>query len=379
MDGKILEKNKKGIILVAIIILLIIAGLFYLFLPTKPKSVFTTAINKVSNMSFDKNDKVLGANVSMDTDIHSNNKNQEKIFNIINDLDISYNFLMDSDKKQAHISLDTKYEDKNLLGATMDLKDEKAYLFLKDLYSKNLIIPMDGIEAIYNLSNKEDYKIIVNQISKALEKSLKDKYFSKESSKLELDGKKVKVDKYILKINNENIKEIAQVLSDELNNDEFIDAFARVVKYSSDEVKEALEEMKGEDVSLDDDIFVSIYLKGKKYIGFEIADSKEKLAIYKETNTKYLYDITLNKKSYKGNIEINGVKKNFDIKVTFDIEGINGSVTMKVKDLENINFPEIDTKNSVELDSLSQKDQISIYENLEKNEGLISLIENFSK
>lgn len=188
MDGNNanMKKNaKKGLIIggIVVVLLLLVGTLTYFLMPVKPKKVFTTAIEKVYEASKENSNinNTLGGKYTFTTDIHSQKENEEKILEIINNLKISMDYGMDAKDKKMHIALDSDYKDKELLKATIDVKEQNAYVFLQDIYNKNLLVPIEGMDEIFKMLEKlNEYEIILKHVKNALDKSLKEEYFSKK-------------------------------------------------------------------------------------------------------------------------------------------------------------------------------------------------------
>ncbi len=377
--------NKKGLIIggIVVVLLLLIGVLTYFLMPTKPKKIFTTAIEKVYDTAKENSqvDDLLTGKFTLSTDLHSNKAEEEKVLDILNNLKISMDYGMDAKSKKMHIALDSDYKEKELLNASIDVLNNQAYVFLQDIYSKNLIVPIDGIDEMFNtLENVKEYEVILKHMKNALEKSFKEEYFSKESTTITIEDKKVKVTDNKLTLNEKNVKEIANVLSDELNNEEFIESFAKIANVTKEEVKDMLADLKNEEVDLEDGtLYVSIYTKGLQntFVGITFKDESDEISIYKNSKTNYSYEIKIDNKNYKGEAEVKTEKKDIYMKVSFDIEGISGFVTFDFKE-NNATLPDVDTTNAISIEDLSENEASEILNNLQQKEGIIELIQAFS-
>lgn len=379
-----MKKNKKkGIIIggIVVVLLLLIGTLTYFLMPIKPKKVFTTAIQEVYEASKSNFNNLFGGKYTFSTDIHSDNKEIEKILEIVNRLNISMDMGVDAKNKKMHIDLDSNYNNKELLKASMDVLDNNAYVFLNDVYNKNLLVPIEEMDEMFSLmENLKDYEIVLKHFKNALNESLKDEYFTKENKNITLNGKSVKVTENKLILDEKNQKELAYALSDELNNEEFIESFSRISDMDKEEVKEMLQEMK-ENVELEDGIlYVSIYTKGinNEFAGIEFKDNKDTISILRNTKTNYSYEIKVEDKDYKGDIEAIIKDNDMNLKVSFDIEGISGSVKMDFVENKKVSLPEIDTKNAISIENLSESEAMEILNNLQNKEGIVELIQTIT-
>lgn len=379
-----MKKNKKkGLIIGGIVvILLLLAGtLTYFLMPVKPKKVFTTAIQEVYEASKSNFNGIFGGKYTISTDIHSDNKEIEKILEIVNKLNISMDMGVDTKSKKMHINLDSNYNNKELLKASIDVLNNNAYVFLNDIYNKNLLVPMEGMDEMFSLmENVKDYEIILKYFKDAFNKSLKDEYFTKENKNITLNGKSVKVTENKLILDEKNQKELAYALSDELNNEEFIESFSHISDMDKEEVKEMLKEMK-ENVELEDGtLYVSIYTKGinNEFVGIEFKDNKDTISILKNTKTNYSYEIKVEDKDYKGDIEAIIKDNDVNLKMSFDIEGISGSITMDFVENKKVSLPEIDTTNVIPVENLSESEAMEILNNLQNKESIVELMQTIS-
>lgn len=382
-NANVKKNTKKGLIFggIVVVLLLLVGTLTYFLMPVKPKKVFTTAIQEVYEASKSNFNGIFGGKYTISTDIHSDNKEIEKILEIVNKLNISMDMGVETKSKKMHIDLDSNYNNKELLKASIDVLDNNAYVFLNDIYNKNLLVPMEGMDEMFSLmENVKDYEIILKYFKDAFNKSLKDEYFTKENKNITLNGKSVKVTENKLTLDEKNQKELAYALSDELNNEEFIESFSRISDMDKEEVKEMLKDMK-ENIELEDGtLYVSIYTKGinNEFAGIEFKDDKDVISILKNTKTNYSYEIKVEDKDYKGNIEAVIKDNDMNLKVSFDIEGISGSITMDFVENKKVNLPEIDTTNAISVENLSENEAMEILNNLQNKEGIIELMQTIT-
>lgn len=383
MDEVSMEKKKqqKGLLIggIVVVLFLIIGTFAAYFLPTKPKKVFTTAIESVYSLSKEnsKQSDKLGGTFTLSTDLHSDNKQEEKIFEILNNLNIKIDYQVDTNAKKMQMLLDSHYKDKELLAASMNIENDNAYIFLKDIYSKYLLVPSEGLDKMFKtFENTKDYEIVLKYFKNAFKKSLKDEYFTKENTSISLNGKNVKVSKNNLVLNEKNITEIANVLSEELNNKEFIESCSRITDTSEEKIRNGLEELK-ENVDIEETLIVTIYTQGlqNKFAGISFQDENEKFSIFKNTETNYSYEVTANRQNFKGDIEIKvSNKKDANIKLSFDIDGIKGFITFDFVSNENVDFNKIDENNVVSTENLSNQEAMQIINNFQKKEGIADFI-----
>ncbi len=366
-----------GILLIAFVLIGTIA---FTFISIKPKKVFMTAIDRVYSYSKEKNKQInrTSGKFSLKSDLHSNNSEDEKILKILNNLDLSYNYIIDSKNKKMYVEFDSNFKNKELLKASFSFENEKAYVFLNDVYNKHLEVPTTGINEMLNtLNNLNEYEVILKQIKEALQKSLKEEYFKKETTYISLNGKREKVTENKLILNKRNIKEITTVLSNELNNKEFIQSVAKISLKTEEEIKESLNSLKKEFSNLKEEtLTVSIYTKGfkKEFAGIAFKNEKNEITFLKKNKTNYTFEIQNNQVTYKGTIEINENNAGMNLKISFDSKGTTGSIVFNFENT-TIDFPIIKTDNVLSIETLSEKDSMEIIKNIQKKEGVLELIQ----
>lgn len=375
---------KKVLVSLFVLIVLIVIGcLTYVAMMATPKKVFTTAIDKVyktANESTKESPTTLAGDFSIQTEINSEDENYNKIFAILNNLDLDLNYEIDYNQKIMNMDLTTKYNNKDLLSASMTIKEEEAYIYLNELFDKYIHVPIENFEDIYT-SNQfmEDYKVILKEVKNALDKSLKDDYFTSESTTITINEKSQKVTKNILNLTEDNLQEIMEVMTKELNKDAFIESVARISNTEKEEIKESLE--NPEKITLENGtLTISIYTKGitKEVVGIEIKDNVDTINIVKDTDTKFSYEIISEETTIKGNLEIKTDDKNATLTIFFDTDEINGTVTLNYSYTYNEKVTEKVIDNVIDADALTIEDQQQIYYNLQNNEAILEFIQAIS-
>ncbi len=387
MNEVINKKTKqKGLIIggILLLVVLLLGMIIFTLVSVKPKKIFTTSIDKVYSYVKENNNTIetTSGKFTFTTDLHSKNTQEEKILDIVNNLILSIHYGVDIDNKKINMDLDSQYKNKELLKANLFVENENAYVFLNDLYSKYIQVPIEGFdEAFATMKNKDDYEIVLKHLKEALNKALKDDYFQKENTTLAIQGKNIKVTENKLILNEKNTKEIASILSVELNNDEFIKSVSKITTNSEEKIKERLNSLQDENKNLNSKNFtISIYTKGfqNEFMGIEFKDEHDAITILKEKKENYSYLLKTNNETYKGNVEIKTNKKDIYLKISLDTKEINGSITFDFINDETPNIPNIDTSNAVLIDSLKDTDSIEILNNLQKNEGVVEFIQSIT-
>ena len=361
------ETTKKGNggvkAIVAIIIIAILAGVAYYFLrPTaNPKDVFVQGIESVFESSTKKlgeDTKKINATVSLSGNIESSNEEISKIAQYINQGKLTYNVQMDTEAKKMLVNVGVDYQNENLINAKVYYAsgDENIYVYVQDLYDKYFKVNvsdatgseegLSSIDSIFNgemttANGKVDTKKFAEIIKESLKKNLKDEYFTKET----VDG----LTKNTMKLTVGEIKTIIKNIITELkDNQEFIACFENkeeIKQYLEDSLKE-FDEMK--DTYNNNNIEVSIYTKGTK-ADVEKVDAKMELP---ESKILSMSLVETEKEKYELNADVPDFGK-----VKLNIEAKQESAT----EIEDVN-----TADSVDVNTMTQADQMKLLVNLSK-------------
>ena len=149
MEEEVKQKTKKkglvAIIILAIIAIALICGVvYYSMVYTKTDSTFKRVIGKTIDsyqQSLAKEDyKTLDATMGLDIQVNpiNNDEDMQTIVDLINALKIELNTQIDKDQRIVNVKLNSTYESENFLNveASMDAKNEKMYVGLKDFFDK---------------------------------------------------------------------------------------------------------------------------------------------------------------------------------------------------------------------------------------------------
>lgn len=363
-NGTPTKKSKKGLVVfLAIIVIAILAGLaFYFMRPAAtPKDVFVGGIEAVFESSTKKlgeDIKKVNTTVSLSGNIESSNEEISKIAQYINQGKLTYNVQLDTEAKKMLVNLGVDYQNENILNGKVYYAsgDENIYVFVQDLFDKYFKVNvseatgseegLSSIDSIFNgemstANGKVDTKKAANIIKEALKKNLKDEYFSKEN----VEG----LTKNTMKLTVGELKTIFKNIISELkDNQEFINCFENkeeVKQYLEDSVEE-FNEMK--DTYDSKNMEVSIYTKGAK------ADV-EKVDFRMELPESEPLSMTL-VETEKGKYALNADVPEFG-KLNLNIEVKEEAAT----EIENV-----DVTNSVDINNMTQADQIKLSGNLIK-------------
>lgn len=381
-EKELKSANRGSIAPVIVVIFVIIAllglaffgGKYYLASRNNIKIFMNDYFNKLED-NIGKNNSTSGSlslNVNGDT-----TDKEEKIFKILNNLDFSMNYGIDTKENITNIDISTNYYGDKLININTYIEDNNIYLSSSDLYSKYIKIENKKEDNSEKKSmTNDDYKVIINSISTAVSESLKEEYFTKNWVKL--DGKSV--NKVELLLNNNNIKIINENIINNLkNNNNFIDSFGKLIGKKTMEVKELLDkEIKEVNSNEYSDIKISLYTKITKFVKLEITSGEDKIVV-KSNDKGYSFEIvdSEDNNTYNGTIKIN----NNSDSTTYNVN-VKDSNNLEIKINNTINkttkIEKKDVSNSVLLEDITEKEYEDIINKISNNKAFNKIYEDIS-
>ncbi len=381
-EKELRNANRGSIAPVIVVIFVIIAllglaffgGKYYLASRNNIKIFMNDYFNELED-NIGKNNSTSGSlslNVNGDT-----TDKEKKIFKILNNLDFSMNYGIDTKENITNIDISTNYYGDKLININTYIEDNNIYLSSSDLYSKYIKIENKKEDNSEKKSmTNDDYKVIINSISTAVSESLKEEYFTKNWVKL--DGKSV--NKVELLLNNNNIKIINENIINNLkNNNNFIDSFGKLIGKKTMEVKELLDkEIKEVNSNEYSDIKISLYTKITKFVKLEITSGEDKIAV-KSNDKGYSFEIvdSEDNNTYNGTIKIN----NNSDSTTYNVN-VKDSNNLEIKINNTINkttkIEKKDVSNSVLLEDITEKEYEDIINKISNNKAFNKIYEDIS-
>lgn len=406
------KKGKKGLIalliFIAILVVAVVGGLIYYFnFYMRPDQVYKRLVEstidsyttKLKDLDYTTSKTSLKLDVDIDTYI---DEIDEDVLDLINKTDIKVEAQTDNENKKLVLNLESDYDDEDLLNLQMysDIDGEKTYMQLKDLLDKCIEVE-DIDDEFYSLmedalenqkmTNEEKVSLekSMNILKKEMVATIKPEYCSSQKENITINGKNVSATKSTIKMNQEQfMNEFITVIKNLKDNEEFLNCFEE-----RDEIAEGLEDLIDnlEEVDTDDEstIDIAIYTQGLVPQVVKVSG-----VIYdEETDTTITMTVTQTEKNTYS-IEVSTSEDDEVLTGTFNIEkksdeegtlkfGLDipdfGKVTLNMEYSQkfNENIDEVDVKNSVKADDLTQSDQQTLMKNLQ-NSKLYELIENFS-
>lgn len=381
-EKELRNANRGSIAPVVVVIFVIIAllglaffgGKYYLASRNNIKIFMNNYFNELED-NIGKNNSTSGSlslNVNGDT-----TDKEKKIFKILNNLDFSMNYGIDTKENITNIDISTNYYGDKLININTYIEDNNIYLSSSDLYSKYIKIENKKEDNSEKKSmTNDDYKVIINSISTAVSESLKEEYFTKNWVKL--DGKSV--NKVELLLNNNNIKIINENIINNLkNNNNFIDSFGKLIGKKTMEVKELLDkEIKEVNSNEYSDIKISLYTKITKFVKLEITSGEDKIVV-KSNDKGYSFEIvdSEDNNTYNGTIKIN----NNSDSTTYNVN-VKDSNNLEIKINNTINkttkIEKKDVSNSVLLEDITEKEYEDIINKISNNKAFNKIYEDIS-
>lgn len=381
-EKELRNANRGSVAPVVVVIFVIIAllgltffgGKYYLASRNNIKIFMDDYFNKLEG-NIGKNSSTSG---SLSLSVNGDTTGKDgKIFKILNNLDFSMNYGIDTKENITNIDINTNYYGDKLININTYIEDNNIYLSSSDLYSKYIKVENNNKDNSEKKSmTNDDYKVIINSISTAVSESLKEEYFTKNWVKL--DGKNV--NKVELLLNNNNIKIINYIFINNLkNNNNFIDSFGKLIGKKTMEVKELLDkeikEVNGREYN---EIKISLYTKITKFVKLEITSGEDKIVI-KSNDKEYSFEIvdSEDNNTYNGTIEIN----NNSDSTTYNVN-VKDSNNLEIKINNTINkttkVEKKDVSNSVLLEDITEKEYEDIINKISNNKAFNKIYEDIS-
>ena len=150
------KSNKKFLkILIPIIILILIigAGVAYYFISTTPKNIFTKAVDAIFGNVEEENYDTLKTNIELSMSIESDNSDIQSIGQIVNSVKVNTNQEIDLNNKVINEAISASFLGQELLNIEYIIQNETSYMFLKDIFSKYIEVPLEdiGYEDIFTI------------------------------------------------------------------------------------------------------------------------------------------------------------------------------------------------------------------------------------
>mgnify|MGYP000215773217 CR=1 FL=1 len=394
MEEKDFEKKpkKKGIIITVVILVLIalIAGgvfAYFKLVKNKPQAIFEKAISKVFEMT-EKMPKNGGkVNLELTASLNSTDQDMSMANTYLKMFKLNLTTEKNDEKKVINQNVSISALDETIVSADLLIQNNKAYVFLKDIYSKYIELPEDTFDG-FNLNDlfESDISGKSQEMLKEIKQILLDAVKTKELKQENVEVDDQKLTKTTLKLNSKDVEQIVEKLSNVASEFSAVNTAKDIVE-SSQLINE-------EENSSDNYLEVSIYTKrfsGKivktEFAMINVEDDMAIVGTISEEDEKMEITFAVNEDStdIKDAItfctfeieEVNDNEGTMSIKFSIDEES-TATVTVKYKvDYNDIIEPK-NVRNSINANDLTEEDMNEMMTNIENNEFLYSIIQSLS-
>lgn len=387
------NNNKLLWIILGVVTVVFIGVVVFQFLKKSPKEVFESAVDQVYhavNDSMVKNVKTEKGNYSLKVTVDTKDSQAKEMLDFINKLSLNGNYEVDNENMIMNMAFRSKYDQDTLLDMDFYMNGKKGYLYLPGVYNRYIETEIESTNE--GNIDKKQLAIVLEESVKAFKKSLKDKYFTSENTKISINGKEQKVKKITLELTETRFNEMTKVMLTELkDNDRFLTAMSQIGKQSKEDIKSKLEASLADmtDTTSQDQatISFSLYTTGMNHniVGYQIkgvdGEEKQTIEIQVDNDTYYYQLINGENETLTGNIKIKDNKNNGSNII------INASMTniadikleMNYTKEENVTVKAKEVTNFISDDMLTENDNQLILQGLLQNEGFIKLINDIQK
>lgn len=364
VDTNTPKKKKTLKILICLLVVALIAGgalAYYNFIYKTPVKAFSKVIDQFTDGIIDNLDDETvsekgSIKLSAKVKTSSTESSMMEIVDLLADTDFDIKYELDRDNKIFNFDMNVNYEGRKFVGVDATIDEYNAYFRLDDAqkYIKSTI--PEGQNIFEMFKSMDDTKEIINGIAKALKCSLKNKYFEKESDEITIDGDDVKVTKYTLTLNKENLVDILSDVIDNINDDEdLLKALTKTTDMDKESLKATLQMVKANMLSSAIEEFpvikINIYTKGfnDDAVRYEFEVAGQKISITKvddETYTFAIMGINL------GELKVEEKDNEKDVTLTIGYMGEKVIISAKSKRETNVKVKEKDTYGAISVENV---------------------------
>lgn len=394
MEEKDFEKKpkKKGIIITVVILVLmalIAGGVFAYFklVKNKPQAIFEKAISKAFEMTDNMPKNEGKVNLELTVSLNSTDQDMSMANTYLKMFKLNLTTEKNDEKKVINQNISISALDETIVSADLLIQNNKAYVFLKDIYSRYIELPEDTFDG-FNLNDlfENDISGKSQEMLKEIKQILLDAVKTKELKQENVEVDDQKLTKTILKLNSKDVEQIVEKLSNVASEFSAVNTAKDIV-----ESKQLINE---EENSSDNYLEVSIYTKrfSGKIVKTEFAmiNVEDDMAIVgtiseEEEKTEITFAVNEDSTDIEDAItfctfeieEVNDNEGTMSIKFSIDEES-TATVTVKYKvDYNDIIEPK-NVRNSINANDLTEKDMNEMMTNIENNKFLYSIIQSLS-
>ena len=397
------KPKKKGKIILGIILAIIIIAIIalvavYFLVFSTPQYIFASTVDSIFNMKAQTYNTVKSA-VTLNGSVQFEDESINEQLTDLENFSINIGSQIDYQNQSEIVDLGLQYEDESVVGARFYFKDGEMYTLLDGLYDDYIKVDLDTEQAnlmqeLLDLTKVQGKQENLIKAMSILGNEIKGQIsnvgtFEKSTEQMTLNGENKNVTRVSLLFNAQEFSTVViNVCNNLANNNEFIQCFEESPKDALLDIVASLEE--GEPSS-DDTVRISIYTQGllNETIGFgldlNLADNTElsiNMNIMKETDDLYTVSYTQGDNYINGRIEIARAEnteenQTGDAKITLEVSDL-GTMELNMGYAYSYNqaVDEVDTRNSVNAEDLTQEDMNTILENLMERPVIGELMTN---
>ena len=397
------KPKKKGKIILGIILAIIIIAIIalvavYFLVFSTPQYIFASTVDSIFNMKAQTYNTVKSA-VTLNGSVQFEDESINEQLTDLENFSINIGSQIDYQNQSEIVDLGLQYEDESVVGARFYFKDGEMYTLLDGLYDDYIKVDLDTEQAnlmqeLLDLTKVQGKQENLIKAMSILGNEIKGQIsnvgtFEKSTEQMTLNGENKNVTRVSLLFNAQEFSTVViNVCNNLANNNEFIQCFEESPKDALLDIVASLED--GEPSS-DDTVRISIYTQGllNETIGFgldlNLADNTElsiNMNIMKETDDLYTVSYTQGDNYINGRIEIARAEnteenQTGDAKITLEVSDL-GTMELNMGYAYSYNqaVDEVDTRNSVNAEDLTQEDMNTILENLMERPVIGELMTN---
>lgn len=397
------KPKKKGKIILGIILAIIIIAIIalvavYFLVFSTPQYIFASTVDSIFNMKAQTYNTVKSA-VTLNGSVQFEDESINEQLTDLENFSINIGSQIDYQNQSEIVDLGLQYEDESVVGARFYFKDGEMYTLLDGLYDDYIKVDLDTEQAnlmqelldLTKVQGKQEnlikaMSIFGNEIKGQISNV---GTFEKSTEQMTLNGENKNVTRVSLLFNAQEFSTVViNVCNNLANNNEFIQCFEESPK---DDLLDIVASLEDGEPSSDDTVRISIYTQGllNETIGFgldlNLADNTElsiNMNIMKETDDLYTVSYTQGDNYINGRIEIARAEnteenQTGDAKITLEVSDL-GTMELNMGYAYSYNqaVDEVDTRNSVNAEDLTQEDMNTILENLMERPVIGELMTN---
>ena len=397
------KPKKKGKIILGIILAIIIIAIIalvavYFLVFSTPQYIFASTVDSIFNMKAQTYNTVKSA-VTLNGSVQFEDESINEQLTDLENFSINIGSQIDYQNQSEIVDLGLQYEDESVVGARFYFKDGEMYTLLDGLYDDYIKVDLETEQAnlmqeLLDLTKVQGKQENLIKTMSILGNEIKGQIsnvgtFEKSTEQMTLNGENRNVTRVSLLFNAQEFSTVViNVCNNLANNNEFIQCFEESPKDALLDIVASLED--GEPSS-DDTVRISIYTQGllNETIGFgldlNLADNTElsiNMNVMKETDDLYTVSYTQGDNYINGRIEIARAEnteenQTGDAKITLEVSDL-GTMELNMGYAYSYNqaVDEVDTRNSVNAEDLTQEDMNTILENLMERPVIGELMTN---